>query len=147
MVADLRELRDELPLAWRIARMRLRAEGNWRRAAGVDEEHRAARLHALVAGIMGARRRCAKRLVIGDQRCHQPAGGGGDAVEMRKGAVAMTEEAKHRHHPVDVVQQPLGRHEPACDQRLPERQQVDEESDQGGRIARDVTAVGQDLRL
>lgn len=32
MVADLRDLRDELPLAWRIARMRLRAQAHYRRS-------------------------------------------------------------------------------------------------------------------
>ena len=39
------------------------------------------------------------------------------------------------------------RREPARDQRLPERQEVDEDIDERRRVARDVAAVGQDLRL
>ena len=55
----------------------------------------------------------------------------------------MAEEAQHRHHAVDRIDQRRRRHEVARGERLAQRQQVEQELDQRARIAADVAAVGQ----
>ena len=69
------------------------------------------------------------------------------AVELRKGAVAVPEEAQHRHHTVDGVQERRRRRDAARLEGLPQRQEIDEQIDQHARIAADVSAVGQNLAI
>ncbi len=69
------------------------------------------------------------------------------AVEQRKAAVAVAEEAQHRHHAVDGVEQRRRRRNVAGRERGAQRQQVDQDLDQRTGIAADVAAVGQDLAL
>ncbi len=59
----------------------------------------------------------------------------------------MTEEAQHRHHAVDRIQQRRRRRDVARGKGLPQRQQIAQQFDQRAGIARDVSAVGQDLPL
>ena len=80
-------LRAARELEGQRARMRLARIGDGRRPAGVDEKERVGRLDPLVAGIDGARSRCAERL-----------GGVLDPVELRRefgdGALALAGQAR-----------------------------------------------------
>ena len=67
------------------------------------------------------------------------------AVEMREGAVAVAEEAHHRHHAVDGVVELRRRRDVARLEGLPQRQEIEQQLDQRAGIAADVAAVGQDL--
>jgi hypothetical protein len=57
----------------------------------------------------------------------------------------MAEEAQHRHHAVDGVEQRLRRHDVARRKSLAQRQKIEQQFDQRRRIARHMPAVGQDL--
>ncbi len=59
----------------------------------------------------------------------------------------MAEEAQHRHHAVDGVEQRRRRGDVSCGKGLAQRQEVAEQLDQRAGVARDVPAVGQDLPL
>ena len=66
---------------------------------------------------------------------------------MREGAVAVPEEAHHRHHAVDGVVELRRRRDVARRERLAQRQEIEQQFDQRAGIAADVAAVGQDLAL
>ena len=66
------------------------------------------------------------------------------AVEQREIAVAVTEEAQHRHHAVDGVEQRRRRGKVARSECGPQRQQIGQQFEERAGIAADVTAVGQD---
>ncbi len=59
----------------------------------------------------------------------------------------MTEEAQHRHHAVDGIEQRGRRRNVAGGEHLPQRQQVEQQLDQCAGIAADVAAIGKDLPL
>ena len=75
--------------------------------------------------------------------------GGGDphAVEMRQRAVAVAEQPHHRQHPVDGVQQGLGRVDLAAGEHLAQRQQIEQQVHQHARIAAGMPAIGEDLAI
>ena len=90
-------------------------------------------------------RRRTTGIVIGQDRRHQIARRRAHAVEMAESPVAMTEEPQKRHHPVDRLQHG-GRHfQTLGHEGLPDRQKIGQNIDQGSRIARNMTAIGQDL--
>ena len=64
---------------------------------------------------------------------------------MREAAVALPEEAEHRHHAVDRRKEDARRLDAAGGEGLAERQEVDEDFEDGAGVAADVAAVGQDL--
>ena len=125
--------------------MRLLADADRRRAAGVHQQHHLAELDALVAGVRRVGQRRAARVVIGEDGRHQVGQRRPHAVEMREGAVAVPEEAHHRHHAVDGVVELRRRRDVARLERLPQRQEIEQQLDQRAGIAADVAAVGQDL--
>ena len=106
-----------------------------------------AALDPLVAGMRRVGERRAARVVIGQDGGEQVGRRRAHAVEQRESAVAVPEEAQHRHHAVDGVEQRRRRRDVARGERLPQRQQVDQQLDQRAGIAADVSAVGQDLPL
>ncbi len=118
-----------------------------RRRAGVHDHGHGAGIEPLKAGMRHVRHRCAVGIVIGEQGRQQVGRRAAHAVEQRKAAVAVAEEAQHRHQAVDRVQQRRRRRDVAGGEGLPQRQQVDQKFDQRSRIARDVPAIGQDLPL
>ena len=73
-------------------------------AAGVHQQHGRRRLDALVAGMRRVRQRRAARVVIGEHGGEQIGRRRAHAVEQREVAVAVAEEAQHRHHAVDGVE-------------------------------------------
>ena len=89
--------------------------------------------------------RRAARVVIGEHGGEQVDRRRPHAVELREIAVAVAEEAQHRHHAVDGVVERLRRLQMAGGEQLPQRQQVDQQFDQRAGIAADMAAVGQDL--
>ena len=123
------------------------ADAGRRRRAGVDDDSGLAGVEALEAGMRHVRHRRAVGVVIGEQRGEQVGRGRAHAVEQGEIAVAVPEEAQHRHHAVDRIEQRRRRRDVARGKSLPQRQEVDQELDQRARIARDVAAVGQNLPL
>ena len=106
------------------AGMRVLADIRRRRRAGVDDDGRRAGIEALKAGMRHVRHRRAVGVVIGEQRRHQIGRRAAHAVEQRETAVAVAEEAQHRHHAVDRVEQRRRRRDVARGKGLPQRQQV-----------------------
>ena len=68
-------------------------------------------------------------------------------LNMREVAVAVPEEAQHRHHAVDRVVERGGGGDVARREGLAQRQQIEQQLDQRAGIAADVAAVGQDLAV
>ena len=68
-------------------------------------------------------------------------------LNMREIAVAVAEEAQHRHHAVDGVVERGGGAHVARREGLAQRQQIEQQFDQRAGIAADMAAVGQDLPL
>ena len=118
-----------------------------RRAAGIHDQHAAADLDALISRIGRVRQRRPAAVVVGQQREQQFGGRRAHAVEMCKRPVGMAEEAQHRHHAVDGIEQRRRRRDVARRVGLAQRQQLEQYVDDGARIAADMAAVGQDLPL
>ena len=87
-------------------------------------------LQALVAGMRRVLDRLAAHVVVGQQRREMVGGRHAHAVEMRQGAVAMAEQAHHRQHAVDRVQQRLRRVDLAAGEHLAQRQEIEQQFDQ-----------------
>ncbi len=118
-----------------------------RRAAGVHDEHAAAGLDAVIARMRRMRQRRAARFVVGEQRQQLIGRRRPHAVEMRERPVGMAEEAQHRHHAVDGVEERLRRRDIARCEQLAQRQELEQQLDHGAGIAADMAAVGKDLPL
>ena len=127
--------------------MRIQAHLDRRRAAGIGDDDAAMGFEALVRRIGRVRHRRAAGFVIGEQRQQQIGGRRPHAVEMRKGAFGMAEEAQHRHHAVDGVEQRRRRRDVARREGLPQRQQFEQNLDDRAGIAADMAAVGHDLAV
>src|SRR5258708_16437181 len=67
------------------------------------------------------------------------------AIEEGEVAGAVPEEAQHRHHSIDGIEQRGRRHEVASGERAGQRQKVQQRLDQRAGIAADVASVRQDL--
>ena len=87
------------------AGVRLVAQRQRRRRSGIDDQQGIADLHALIAGVRRIRDRRAARIVVGEHGRDQIGAGRPHAVEQREVAVAVAEEAQHRHHAVDRIVQ------------------------------------------
>ena len=127
--------------------MRLRAHRQRRRRAGIHQHHGAIGFDPLIARMGRVRDRRAARIVIGQDGGEQVGRRRPHAVEQGEAAVAMAEEAQHRHHPVDGVEEGLGGRQVAGREQLAQRQEIDQKLDQGARIAADMAAVRKDLPL
>ena len=127
------------------AGMGLLAHHQRRRRTGVHQHQGAGALQALIAGMGSVRERSAAGVVIGQNGGDEVGGRRPHAVEEREIAVAVTEEAQHRHHAVDGIEQCRRRCDVARGERGAQREQVDQQFDEGAGIAADVAAVGQDL--
>ena len=123
------------------------ADARRRRRPGIHDDGHRAGVEPLEAGMRHVRHRHAVGVVIGEQRRHQIGRRAAHAVEQRKAAVAMAEEAQHRHHAVDRIEQRRRRRDVAGGKGLPQRQEIAEQIDQRAGVARNVPAVGQDLAL
>ena len=127
--------------------MRLLADRERRRAAGIHQDDGAGGFDALIAGMRRVGDRRAAGVVIGEDGGEQVGRRRPHAVEQREIAVAMPEEAQHRHHAVDGVEQRRRRRDVARREHLAQRQEIEQQLDQRARIAADMAAVGQDLPL
>ena len=127
--------------------MRLLAHARSAAGAGIHQQQQVLGFDALIAGMLRVRDRRAARIVVGEQRREQIGRRRAHAVEEREIAVAVPEEAQHRHHAVDGVEQRRRRRDIARGEGLAQRQQVEQQLDQGAGIAADVAAVGEDLPL
>ena len=116
-----------------------------RTAAGVHQHQRAGALQALIAGMGRIRERRAAGIVIGQDGGQNIGLRGPHAVEQCEVSVAVPEEAQHRHHAIDGVEQRQRRRDVARGERGAQRQEIDQQFDERARIAADVAAVGQDL--
>ncbi len=125
--------------------MRLLTDGQRRRPAGIHDHQAAAGLKALKAGMGRVGERRPARVVIGQDGGEEVGLGRAHAVEQREIAVAMPEEAQHRHHAVDGIEQGLRRRHVARGERGAQRQEIHQQFDQRAGIAADMSAVGQDL--
>ena len=64
---------------------------------------------------------------------------------MREGAVALAEEAQHRHHPVDGRDENARGLAAARGEGLAERQEVNQHVEDGAGVAADMAAIREDL--
>ena len=127
--------------------MRFQAHLDRRRLACVHDQHATAGFEALIGGIRRVRQRRTVRLVIGEQREQKFGRRRAHAVEMRERPLGMAEEAQHRHHALDGVEQRLRRRDVARGERLAQRQELNQYLDDRTGIAADMAAVGKDLPL
>ena len=127
--------------------MRVLAHRDRRRAAGIHQYQRAAGLDPLVAGMRRAGERRAARIVVGQHGGEDVGRGRTHAVEQREIAVAVPEEAQHRHHAVDGVEQRRRRRDVARREDRAQRQEIGHQFEQRAGIAADMPAVRQDLAL
>ena len=132
-------------LEGKAAGVGLVAHQEGRRRAGVGDDEAGSRVEPLVARVARVRYRRAARVVIGEHGGEQIGRRRAHAVELREGAVAVTEEAQHRHHAVDGVLQRRRRRHVARLESLPQRQEIEQDLDQDARVAADMAAIGQDL--
>src|SRR5262245_63544248 len=86
------------------------------------------------------------RVVIGKNGREQVDWRWPHAIELRKVSVAVTEEAQHRHDPVDGIVECLWGLQLTCGEQLTQGQQVSQQFDQRARISTDVAAIRQNLR-
>ena len=110
--------------------VRLLADIDRRRPAGVHQHHHLADLDALVTGMRRVRQRCTAGVVVGENGRHQIGQRRSHAVEVREGAVAVPEETHHRHHAVDRVVELRRRRQVARLEGLTQRQEVEQQLDQ-----------------
>ena len=127
------------------AGVRFLAYRHRRRAAGIHQDQRARALQALVTGMGRVRERRAAGVVVGENGGDEIGRSRTHAIEEREVAVAVPEEAQHRHHAIDGIEQRWRRHEIAGGERGPQRQEVNQQLDERTGIAADMAAVGQDL--
>ena len=127
--------------------MRLHAQRTGRRCRHIGDDERAPSLHARIARVRRGAERRAADVVISEHGGERVGRGRAAAVEAHHGAVAEAEEADHRHGAVDGVGELLRRHAVARHEALPERQEIEQEIDERGRVARDMPAVGHDLTV
>ncbi len=106
-----------------------------RRRTGVDDDGHLSGVETLETGMRHACHRRAVGVVIGKQGRDQVGRRAAHAVEHRHRTVTMAKKAQHRHHAVDGVEQRRRRRDVARGKGLPQRQQVDQELDEGARIA------------
>ena len=123
----------------------LARERRARRLACIHHQHGLARLDALVAGPGRVLERRGPRVVIGERCRHRVRLGRAHAIEQRQRAVAVSEQAQHRHHAIDGIEQHRRRLEAARRIGLSQGQQVVQQVDEHLRVAADVAAIGQDL--
>ncbi len=116
-------------------------------ATGIHDHQQVVGFEALIAGVRRVSERCAARVVVGEDGGDQIRRGRAHAVEVREVAVAVPEEAQHRHHAVDGVVERGRRRDVARGERLSQRQEIEQQFDQRAGIAADVAAVGQDLAV
>ena len=86
------------------AGMGVATDARRRRRAGVHDHGHRAGIEPLKAGMRHVRHRRTMRVVIREQGCDHVGWRAAHAVEHREAAIAVTEEAQHRHHAVDRVQ-------------------------------------------
>ena len=106
--------------------MRLLAERERRHAAGVQDDEGAGGLDALKAGMGRVRDRRAAGVVIGEDGGQLVPRRRTHAVEQSEMPVAMPEEAQHRHHAVDRVEQRRRRRNVARGEYLAQREEIDQ---------------------
>ena len=87
------------------ARVRLLVHRDRRCAAGIHHRDRAGALEPLIAGMRRIGERRAARIVVNQHGREQVGFRGPHAVEQREIAVAVAEEAQHRHHAIDRIEQ------------------------------------------
>ena len=116
-------------------------------SAHIGDQQRAPGLHALVAGMRRVVDRLAAHVVVGEERRQMVGGRDAHAVEMRQGAVPMAEQAHHRQHAVDGVEQRLRRVDLAAGEHLAQGQKIEQQIDQDARIAAGMAAIGEDLAV
>ena len=117
------------------------------RRSEIAQDQSRAGLDAHIAGIRGRADRRAVDVIIGTHRGQGIGRRRTGSVEAGHRTVAEPEEAQHRHDAVDRVRQLLGRRTVACHEALAQRQQIEQQFDQCFGIARDMSAVWQDLAL
>ena len=116
-----------------------------RRQSGIGDDGGRTHRKPFIAGIgrMGQRR--SSGLVMPENRDDAFRHGRSNAVEKRKAAILMTEEAQGRQHALDGFDQRLGRGFRAIGIGLAERQKIGQQFQNRNGIARDMSAIGQNL--
>ena len=127
--------------------MGVRIETAGRRRTGIDQHQRVRRRHPLEADIGRRGRRRAVRCGAGEHRSDQRAVVLQGAVEQRKPAVAMAEEAQHRGHPVDGVLDCRRRFEARFAQQSAQRHQTVQDHVLDRRAAGQMAAVRGELSV
>ena len=116
-----------------------------RRPAGIHDDDGPRALEPLVAGMGCIGERRPTRVVVRQDGGEQIGPRGPHPVEQREIAIAVAEEAQHRHHAIDRIEQRRRRRNVARGECRAQRQKIDEELDEGAGIAADVPAVREDL--
>ena len=91
------------------------------------------------------RERGAAGIVIGQDGGQNIGLRGPHAVEQCEISIAVPEEAQHRHHAIDGIEQRQRRRDVARGERGAQRQEIDQQFDERARIAADMAAVGENL--